>query len=664
MWLIHTTSLQLRSFQGKHPPYAILAHRWGDDDDEVSFQQWRDDHSKISHKPGYLKIDKACEQARGDKLEYLWADTCCIDTRSSAELSEAINSMFGLYARAKVCYAYLQDVHGSADMDPDWHDIQAVQLPQSDWFTRGWTLQELLAPKDLVFYTSTWSRIGTKNQLLDIISAATRIPLEVLQKHESIHGFDVATRISWVANRVTTRVEDIAYCMLGILDINMPLLYGEGRRAFHRLQEKLIEASDDTSIFAWDWLPRFKRTGRRGGNFPQRRVDHLVDKGWDVQPTYTSEELNFGQYQGAADISSGGTSMFAADPVFFYTSSPTSHVSLKHNWYDTSTPFFITNKGLSVSLPVHVSSRPGNFPASLVPGQQALLVTLCLNGAEQDVGKGLWLKGIAVVLAPSQDSAMSYTRCWGKDESGQTVFRGPLLSFSMPASLFQHHFRLKPMFVRATKGCQSLFAWDQTPEVAAVVLNDAESDLTIDAADPGLHPLSRPPASSLASRSESQGQLQTGTSSSGPIYCVTRYADDSRREVDFQFNVLVRAAKRSSPVGTPNDDADRETGDPFCWRCDPISKSSELSPAEGGNRWMMGNKPVTLSEILDLPMEGMDDGRIGDHSVLLRRSTRDKESGEDVTIIICVSLVGRSSWATNLASSIKFLHVTEEAPGT
>jgi hypothetical protein len=225
MWLIHTTTFRLRSFQGKHPPYAILSHRWGDDDDEVSFQQWCDDHAKISHKSGYVKISKACEMARGGELEYLWVDTCCIDKSSSAELSEAINSMFGFYARARVCYAYLQDVLGSSDIDPDL-DMDAIQvfhLPHSNWFTRGWTLQELLAPKELVFFTSTWSIIGTKNELSSTISEVTGIPVELFGGEEdvSIHGFDIATRMSWVANRVTTRIEDIAYCMLGILDINM-----------------------------------------------------------------------------------------------------------------------------------------------------------------------------------------------------------------------------------------------------------------------------------------------------------------------------------------------------------------------------------------------------------------------------------------------------------
>lgn len=381
---------------------------------------------------------------------------------------------------------------------------------------------------------------------------------------------------------------------------------------------------------------------------------------------YTSEELDFGRYQGAEDISSGGTSMFAPDPVFFYTSSRTDFVSLSHDWYDTSTPFFLTNKGLSISLPVNDSASgwSGAFSSPLGQGQQAPLVTLCLSGSELGAGMSLWLKGSAVFLAPSQDDAMSYTRCRGKDEGGQRpwprMFRGHLLSFSMPSSLFKHHFRVKSMFARAMYGCQSLFAWDQAPEAAVVVLNDAETDLTIDAADTGISS----GVFSLASLSKSSIYLQTGTCSSGLIYRVTRYSQ-VRRSVEFDFTILVRAAKWSRSVVAPDEDAEGERDDPFYWRCDLITKSWERENiARDSDRWMMGNRPLTLSEILDLPVEGIDEGPIDHHNVLVRRTIRDKESGKDVTVTVCVSLVGRSCWVTNpTASSIKFMYVTEDRPG-
>lgn len=385
--------------------------------------------------------------------------------------------------------------------------------------------------------------------------------------------------------------------------------------------------------------------------------------GWDVQPTYPRGEANFEQYKGALDISSGGTSMFAPDPVFFYTSSGNSYISLKQDWYDTSTPFFITNKGLSISLPVYqtASRWTGSFPSSLAPGQQPPLAILCLNGSQVDAGRDLWLTGIALFLQPSQESTMSYTRCWGADESGQTLFRGALLSFSIPSSLFKHHFRPTSMLVRAGFGCQSLFSWDQTPEVGVVVLNDAGTALSINAAAWDI----RPGVFSVHdSRIRSPAQLRTGTSISGAIYRVTRYAEDTGR-VEFQFYVLVRAAKRSRPAVVPGEGAKRESEDLFHWRCDLISRPPhELNLMGDYGLWIVGSTPLLLAEILELPMDGIDDGPIDDDSVLVRRKIRDKAIGKDVTVSICVNLTGRACWVTNpAASSIKFLHVTEERLG-
>ena len=221
MWLINTTSLQLRSFQGKPPPYAILSHRWGFDEEEVSFQEWQDDHSEICHRPGFIKILKACHQAKTDELDYLWVDTNCIDKSSSAQLSEAINSMYQYYCDAVICYAYLCDVQDAATPSRSPSQMAGnTQFHQSGWFTRGWTLQELLAPNRVVFFTSSWSRIGTKAELKEVIAAITRIPLRYLH-HPTLREATISCRMSWVSNRVTTRLEDIAYCMLGIFNINI-----------------------------------------------------------------------------------------------------------------------------------------------------------------------------------------------------------------------------------------------------------------------------------------------------------------------------------------------------------------------------------------------------------------------------------------------------------
>ncbi|CAG8978176.1 hypothetical protein HYALB_00011492 [Hymenoscyphus albidus] len=182
---------------------------------------------------GYEKINRSYFQAMDDGLRYIWVDTCCIDKTSSAELSEAINSMFLWYRNAEVCYAYLSDV------DED------SELSGSLWFTRGWTLQELLAPSKVVFYGHGWTLLGTRESLKIRLSDITGI--------RSLHDFQnasIAQKMSWASKRITTRVEDMAYCLLGLFGVYMPPLYGEGKNAFLRLRLEILSKSDDESIFA------------------------------------------------------------------------------------------------------------------------------------------------------------------------------------------------------------------------------------------------------------------------------------------------------------------------------------------------------------------------------------------------------------------------------
>lgn len=219
------------------PEYAILSHTWEDDAEELTFQDLRDGTGK--NKSGYEKIRACGKQARRDGLRYFWVDTCCIDKTSSAELSEAINSMFQWYKRAKMCYAYLSDV------------LSGPGFATSRWFTRGWTLQELLAPKELTFYCRDWISIGSRKELSQVISMITGIGIEYLDGGD-LQTASISQRMSWASKRVTTRGEDIAYCLLGIFGINMALLYGEGGiMAFYRLQEEIMRISDDHSIIAW-----------------------------------------------------------------------------------------------------------------------------------------------------------------------------------------------------------------------------------------------------------------------------------------------------------------------------------------------------------------------------------------------------------------------------
>jgi hypothetical protein len=247
MWLINTTTLELESFQGcPADSYAILSHTWGTDAQELAFDEFKAGEGR--QKDGFWKIQKCCQQAREDDLKYAWVDTCCIDKRSSTELTEAINSMFTWYARAKVCYVYLADV---LQFDPLHGNQDTGSFVGSRWFERGWTLQELIAPRNLSFYTGDWVLIGDKNELTEPLLVATGIRADVLTQEKSFRDCPVAQRMSWASKRKTAREEDIAYCLLGLFGVNMPLLYGESSQAFIRLQETIIQETDDETIFAW-----------------------------------------------------------------------------------------------------------------------------------------------------------------------------------------------------------------------------------------------------------------------------------------------------------------------------------------------------------------------------------------------------------------------------
>ncbi|KAK3331831.1 heterokaryon incompatibility protein-domain-containing protein [Cercophora scortea] len=254
MRLINTETLDLAEFfEAELPRYAILSHTW--EKEEVSFQLMTKRPPEISLKKGYQKIVEACRLARADELLWIWVDTCCIDKTSSAELTESINSMYHWYGQADVCYVFLSDLR----RDGNW----AESLPHCRWFTRGWTLQELIAPTTVEFYDQTWQKIGTKNQdsLGQKLAGITGIRSTILLGTEALDSCCIAERMSWASKRKTTRTEDEAYSLLGIFDVNMPLIYGEGRKAFRRLQEEIIRRTNSLTIFAWqdesqaEWRP-------------------------------------------------------------------------------------------------------------------------------------------------------------------------------------------------------------------------------------------------------------------------------------------------------------------------------------------------------------------------------------------------------------------------
>ncbi|KAI7215808.1 hypothetical protein KC333_g5238 [Hortaea werneckii] len=261
--------------------YAILSHRWYPDGDILYADLANQHQPEIRNKQGWRKLRYAVDQAERDGYRYVWIDTCCIDKTSSAELSEAINSMFFWYQQAQVCYAYLWDIssecpplsdarapgeegEGNAASDGD-RDGQAtdaasesdvlqqwrVTFTECSWFTRGWTLQELIAPREVLFFGVDWNQLGSSHHLVETIAAKTLIDADLLRRRKKLEQYSVAQRMSWAADRVTSRIEDRAYSLLGLFDVNIPLLYGEREKAFMRLQEEIIRRSPDESIFAW-----------------------------------------------------------------------------------------------------------------------------------------------------------------------------------------------------------------------------------------------------------------------------------------------------------------------------------------------------------------------------------------------------------------------------
>lgn len=293
------------------PAYAVLSHQWGVE--EVTFQDMY--HLKRAKaKAGYSKIQQTCRQAAGDGLRYVWVDTCCIDKTSSAELSEAINSMYQWYSDAKICYVYLSDIQFNAVR------LDSNSLARSAWFTRGWTLQELIAPQSVVFFVQDWTTIGTKRDLCLVISTITNIDEEILLGSKRPHEVSVARRMSWASHRETTRKEDIAYCLLGLFDVSMPLLYGEGEKAFSRLQEEIMKNSDDQTLFAWHACsPK-----------DAKDIVHL-----DLKPVSGLLALSPAQFADSADI-----------------------VPYR-NWKKSST-YSMTNQGLRIELPMYAFEKSGH----------------------------------------------------------------------------------------------------------------------------------------------------------------------------------------------------------------------------------------------------------------------------------------------------------------
>ena len=308
MRLLQTTSLAFEEFYDWNTPaYAILSHRW--EEREPTYQSFLNSSDKDG--PEFAKIREACRLADENKLNWIWIDTICIDKTSSAELSEAINSMFKWYQFSTQCFTFLSDVEsdnglvrnilsdeGFAWFERTQRKNTLIGFEQSKWFTCGWTLQEL-APTYMIFYDRYWRLIGSREAVSESIEKACGIRLK-----SWVHAC-IAQKMSWMARRRTSRGEGMAYSLMGLFDVNMPLLYGEGEeKAFIRLQLEIIKKSDDASIFAW------------------------------IDPASAGFEMKYG--------------LLAMHPAYFKDSAD---VFIQTNKVMQRLPYAMTNKGLGIQVP-------------------------------------------------------------------------------------------------------------------------------------------------------------------------------------------------------------------------------------------------------------------------------------------------------------------------
>lgn len=299
MRLINIETLALEEFFGDSiPRYAILSHTW--EAEEISFQDYnwiinydqelkdgiidefppkqrarlQEKGESLKKRTGYSKIQRFVSLALGyyegvvdlespyareirhsiPPVNYVWVDTCCINKESSAELSEAINSMYQWYERAAPCMAYLADVSSPPLYRLATEEVKSQSdLPHSRWFCRGGTLQGPLVPRHIFFYNKDGASIALKDDIGELLKQITGIRRHFLTARFRVEMPSIASKMSWAARRETTRVEDEAYCLIGLFGVNMPLLYGEGEQAFQRLQHEILRTSDDLSIFLWGY---------------------------------------------------------------------------------------------------------------------------------------------------------------------------------------------------------------------------------------------------------------------------------------------------------------------------------------------------------------------------------------------------------------------------
>ncbi|KAI0662707.1 heterokaryon incompatibility protein-domain-containing protein [Cubamyces menziesii] len=397
MWLLRTDRAELVHFNEPPPKYAILSHVWGQE--EQSFQDLqvllaechradRDGSGKNPRSQASAKVRACCMYAEADGYDWLWEDTCCIDKTSSAELSEAINSMYTWYSSASVCYAYLADV--PADDDPAAPDSA---FRRSAWFGRSWTLQELIAPQDVLFLSKDWQALGNKYLWPGLLEEITGVDADVLTFLRPLSSIPISTRMRWASGRQATRIEDEAYSLMGIFQINMPTIYGEGRRAFRRLQEEIMRQTPDQTLFLWGGLLRPGVCQDCFMQVPSHLTDHqglLADAPSDFANVPDLVPI---PYEHMSRAFSSFSTNFGVQPP------DTKDGSGKLMTSTTLPEFTVTSHGIRARLPV---IEPVYMPTSHTSTRYALALLACAQSARNVCPY------IALLLRPHPGNAPVY----------------------------------------------------------------------------------------------------------------------------------------------------------------------------------------------------------------------------------------------------------------
>lgn len=232
--------LPIRFSADKAPPYAFISHCWLHPDEEPTLRDLVD--NVAYRKAGFTKLQRAADVALRRGLEYFWIDTCCVDGRIIHEVRQAIKTVALWLTKADICFVYLSDVKAVEQRSS--LNSNHESLRKSKWFTRSWTLVELLVPQRVEFFSDNWTALGDKSTLEKVITEVTLIPARALQGTIPLKNFPVELIRSWTDHRESHRPEDEAYCLLSLLEIDMTIHYDEGKDlAWGRLNNE-IEKGD------------------------------------------------------------------------------------------------------------------------------------------------------------------------------------------------------------------------------------------------------------------------------------------------------------------------------------------------------------------------------------------------------------------------------------